>query len=423
MYIIKDKQKKIFLAALLLFIFAQASVHADGYRNTPEGARAIGAFGGHRAFADDANATIHNSANLVDLEAPMIQFNGTFGYGWNKFKGSGFSDKTENSTYAIPGFSAAWPINDRFAVGLATYVPFGRSVNWGSQDGLATAGYPYSGKMTVVDITPNIAFRLCDSLSIGLGLDIYQGEVEQSQSTYPPVYVDTPLGPFSAGNAKAHSRLTGDGSAVGWNAAATWKITGRQRLAATYRAPFSINYKGHNEYSVSGNGIPGFPEQTGRSDIDAEIEYPGIAALAYGFEFTDTLRAEFNIEWMEFSVYQNLTVNDSTFGSITSPQKLEDTWTFGVGGEWNFATNWAARSGFMYLDNPTPDETYSTLGPDEDQGVISFGLGYETEHHAIDVGYAVGLFGGRTVTGSANSPDGKYDYNLHLLSLSYGYKF
>ncbi len=419
MYIIKDKQKKILLAALLLFIFAQASVHADGYRNTPEGARAIGAFGGHRAFADDANATIHNSANLVDLEAPMIQINTALGYGSNKFSGSGFSDKTENSMYAIPGFSAAWPINDRFAVGLATYVPFGRSVNWGSQDGFATAGYPYSGKMTVVDITPNIAFRLCDSLSIGLGLDIYQGEVEQNQFTHKPVY----YGPYYLGTVTAHSRLTGDGSAVGWNAATTWKITDRQRLAATYRAPFSINYKGHNEYSISGLKTAGIPEQTGRSDISAEIKYPSIVGLAYGVEFTDTLRAEFNAEWMEFSVYQNLTVNDSTFGSITSPQKLGNTWTFGLGGEWDFATNWTARSGFMYLDNPTPDETYSTLGPDEDQGVISFGLGYETEHHAIDVGYAVGLFGGRTVTGSANSPDGKYDYNLHLLSLSYGYKF
>jgi long-chain fatty acid transport protein len=412
-------KKQTLLTTLLLFIFAQASVLADGYRNTPEGARAVGAFGGHRAFADDANATIHNSANLVDLNAPMIQINGTFGYGWNKFKGSGFSDKTENSTYAIPGFSAAFPINDRIAIGLAAYVPFGRSANWGSKDGFATVGYPYSGKMTVADLTPNISVRLCDSLSIGLGLDIYQGEVEQNQFMYNPIY----YGPYYLGTITSHSRLTGDGSTVGWNAAATWKITDRQRLAATYRAPFSINYKGHNEYSVSGGEMFGIPDQNDRSDINAEIEYPGIAALAYGFEFTDTLRAEFNVEWMEFSVYQNLTINDSAFGSIISPQKLEDTWTFGVGGEWDFATNWTARSGFMYLENPTPDETYGTLGPDENQGVISFGLGYENDHHAIDIGYAYGLFGGRTVTGSANSPDGKYDYNLHLLSLSYGYKF
>ncbi len=405
MYVINRKQTLI----ALLFIFAQTSLFADGYRNSPEGARAIGAFGGHRAFADDANATIHNSANLVDLEAPMIQLNTTLGYGWNQFKAPGVSEKTENSFFAIPGFSAAVPFQDgRFAVGLATYVPYGRSVRWKDDGFFASMGYPYSGHMTVVDFTPNIAVRLCDSLSIGIGADLYQGEVEQKQFLYTP----TPFGIITT-----HSKLTGDGSAVGWNCSATWKITQRQRLAATYRAPFAINYKGHNTYSMEGETVL-------RSDVAAEIEYPGIAALAYGVEFTDTLRAEFNIEWLEFSVYQNLTVHDSASPApIIAPQKLDDTWTFGVGGEWDFATNWTARSGFMYLENPTPDETYSPIGPDEDQGVISFGLGYETGHHAVDVGYACGLFGGRTVTGSANSPDGKYDYNVHLLSLSYGYKF
>ncbi len=77
----------------------------------------------------------------------------------------------------------------------------------------------------------------------------------------------------------------------------------------------------------------------------------------------------------------------------------------------------------MYLQNPTPDSTYSPLGPDEDQTVLSFGLGYENEKHAFDIGYAYGFFNGRSVTGSSNSPDGDYDYNVHLLSLSYGYKF
>jgi hypothetical protein len=39
------------------------------------------------------------------------------------------------------------------------------------------------------------------------------------------------------------------------------------------------------------------------------------------------------------------------------------------------------------------------------------------------VGYAYGLFDGRDISGSVSSPDGNYDYLVHLLSLSYGYKF
>ena len=77
----------------------------------------------------------------------------------------------------------------------------------------------------------------------------------------------------------------------------------------------------------------------------------------------------------------------------------------------------------MHLENPTPDEAYSPLGPDEDQEVVSVGLGYAAGRHSIDVAYALGLFDGRDIAGSVNSPDGSYDYESQLLSFSYGCKF
>jgi long-subunit fatty acid transport protein len=191
-------------------------------------------------------------------------------------------------------------------------------------------------------------------------------------------------------------------------------MTKRQRLAVTYRSPVDIVYHGKND-------VTGF----GKSDVSGQIEYPTIVGLAYGFEFTDTLRAEANVEWLEFSVYDHLTVKDKgVLGTSTTQQNLKDTWTAGIGAEWDFKPRWTFRSGFMYLQNPTPEKTYGPLGPDENQGVISFGLGYEIDHHAIDLGYAYGLFDGRSISGNNNpAHNGDYDYNVHLLSLSYGYKF
>lgn len=392
-------------------VMSSLTLLADGYRNPPEGARAIGTFGGHRAFADDANATIHNSANLVDLEQPMMQFNTVFGYGTTEFSRSGVSEKTKNPFFYIPGFSAATPLKEgKYAVGIASYIAYGRSVEWEDSSYFATTpiapvpgapGCPYAGRMTVADITPNVAMRINDSLSIGVGADLYYGMVNQ---WYYPV----------PGAIK--SKLSADGQAIGWNAAITWKMTDRQRLSATYRSPFTIKYKGNNDYS----GI-----MNGQSDIDAKIEYPTIVGLAYGIELTDTLKAEVNGEWLEFSQYKNLTINDSNpLFAGTVPQNLKDTWTVGTGLSWKFKPQWTLRSGVMYLKNPTPNETYGPLGPDEDQGVISLGLGYENEHHAVDIGYAYGIFGGRQVSGNQYpSVDGNYDYNVHLLALSYGYKF
>ena len=404
-----NKYSTPFLFIILALVFTQVAA-GDGFRNVQEGAAAVGTFGGYRAFANDANATIHNSANLVDLEQPTLQINAVFGYGENKYSGTFGKDKTENPFYAIPGFSVAAPLKEgKYAVGFSSYVPYGRSVQWGSDGFFAQNGVPFEGRMAVFDFTPNIAIRLNDSVSIGIGADIYYGEVEQEQFLFGFGGLGLPDG--------TRTKLTGDGTAIGWNAAITWKMTDKQRLAATYRSPFSIEYKGDSEYSLGGTTFL-------KGDVNAEIEYPTVVALAYGLELTDTLRTEFNVEWLEFSTYQNLIINDSALPfPVSSAQDLSDTWTFGIGGEWDFATNWTARAGYQYLQNPTPDSTYSPLGPDEDQGVISFGLGHENEKHMIDLGYAVGLFGGRSVTGSSNSPDGDYDYSLQVISLSYGYKF
>ncbi len=386
----------VFITTLL----TSSVLFADGYRNAPEGARAIGAFGGHRAFADDANANIHNSANLVDLEQPMVQYNALFGYGRTTFKKTGVSEQTDTPFFAIPGFSAAMPFNDgKYAIGLSSYIAYGRSVEWKDTGYFAASGLSYAGSMTVADVTPNFAMRLNDSLSIGIGADLYYGAVKQWTYIGPGV----------------KSKLTADGTAIGWNASMTWKMTEKQRLAATYRSPFKIKYTGNDE--ITGGT---------KSDVDATIEYPTIIGLAYGIQLTDTLKIEADGEWLDFSQYQQLKINDPAVPWPTIPQNLKETWTAGLGASWNFMPKWTFRSGFMYLRNPTPDYTYGPLSPDTNQGVISVGLGYETEHHAIDLGYAYGLFlGGRSVTGNQypSLVDGHYDYQVQLLSLSYGYKF
>lgn len=369
---------------------------ADGFRNPPEGARAVGMFGGYRAFADDANAVIHNSANLVDLQQPMMQVNTTVGYGKSEFQSAAGSDQTENPFFTIPGFSAAAPFKEgKYAVGLATYIPYGRSVDWGKNDYLAKIGAPFYAKMMVADFTPNFSARITDTFSVGIGADFYYSEVEQHQFIAPGL-----------------SKLTADGTAVGWNTAATWKMTEKQRLAATYRSPFKVDYSGDNDI----NGT--------KSPADATIEFPTIVGLAYGIELTDTLRTEINGEWLDFSEYEALTIkNPGGIGTISVPQKLKDTWTAGLSLEWDFKPQWTLRTGYKYLKNPTPTETYGPLGPDEDQGVVSIGLGYENENHTVDLGYAVGLFDGRNISGSVNSPSGKYDFEVQILALSYGYKF
>ncbi len=387
----------------ILSVGTLAQVHAQGFRNPPEGARAIGAFGGYMTFAEDAHTVIHNPANLMDVEQQTFQLNMLLGYGRNTFNREGIAQqKTRSPAFAIPGISAAIPIDERFAMGFAIHVPYGRSVEWERDGYFASRGLPYAGSMTVIDAAPVLAVRLHQNLSAAVGLNFYNGVVEQDTLIFGQETVGIPDG--------TRSRLDADGRAVGWNAAITVQLPHQQRVAASIRSPFSINFEGDNELEF---GIS--------SSASARIQYPTIVRIGYGIALTDQLLAEINAEWLEFSRYETLTIRDQLFGTEESPVQQQDTWTAGIGLQWNFHPQWTARAGYKYLENPTPDETYTPLTPDEDQGVISAGIGYSQERHYFDVGYAYGIFSGREIP-DTNPAGGKHDYNVHLVSLSYGFR-
>ena len=298
--------------------------------------------------------------------------------------------------------AAAIPINERFAMGFAVYVPYGRSVEWSRDGDFASRGLPYAGSMTVVDVSPALAFQLLDHVSAAVGLNFYSGEVEQDTLLFGLQDQGIPDG--------TRSRLDADGQAVGWNAAVTLLLPRQQRIAASIRSPFSIDYDGDNELEI---GL--------RSRASARIQYPTIVSIGYGIALTDTFIAEINAEWLEFSRYETLRIRDRLFGPIETPVNQKDTWTAGIGLQWQFAPQWTVRAGYKYLENPTPDETYTPLTPDEDQGVVSTGVGFSNERHYVDLGYAYGIFSGRNIP-ETNPAGGKHDYNVHLMSLSYGFR-
>ena len=107
--------------------------------------------------------------------------------------------------------------------------------------------------MSVLDISPTVAWRICDQVSVGLGLDLYYGRMEFREAV-----------PFSDGGSV---RASGDGYAVGANVGVTWQITERQRLALTCRSPFDLRFEGDGT-------APGY-----ESDFGGTFFFPTIVPL------------------------------------------------------------------------------------------------------------------------------------------------
>ena len=385
---------------------------ADGFRNPPDTAAALGKAGNNIVWGDDASSVFYNPAILVDVPSREVQLSALVGYSHVDYHGKLGQTETERPWGLLPAFAVACPLPETdVALGFGVHVPYGRQTRWDAGGPMAYAAPVYS-QMSVTDFSPALAWRVSDSVSVGAGLDLYYGRLQFRQ-----LLPSLPGGRITA---------DADGYAVGGNAGITWDVTSSQRLALTYRSPFDMTFDGDMETS----GIP--PPAVEESDVETTFKFPTIVALGYGIQLTETVRVEAKTEWIQFSRFKTMAIDAGAnrplvglIGLNNTPQDWNDTWTFGIGPDWRFARDWTLRAGYLYLPSPIPDATFAPSALDVDQSVVSVGLGYQRGRHAVDLAYAIGIFNKRSVGPNQNPlyQQGTYEFEGHLVALTYTYAF
>lgn len=405
---------------LLVFIFA-AKLKGEGFRNPPPGTFDLGRAGGRIAQVDDSSAVQQNPANLAGMTNMEAQLTPSVVYiGVNYQSPGGQSARTQEPWKLLPNFFAAVPFADgKAAVGLGITVPYGLSMEWdrnssafnpatGTWTYLGTGGAPYYTKLTTINFNPTLSWKMGDKISVGAGLDAMWSDLEFKQNISPL---------FPSWWAKAY----GDGIGLGANLGLTWQITDRQRLAVTYRSPMKVGYDGDfRQYNSPAGNIS--------SSFNSQIQFPTIVALGYGLQINDKVRVETDLEWIQFSRFQNLPVNVGAnatgIPSQTIAENWKDTFTAGFGGDWKFADHWVLRGGYQFYQSPVPDSTFSPTIPDADQNVITIGIGWKGRHSSLEAAYGLDFYNTRNITTDQNPNfNGKYTFNVHLISFAYHYSF
>jgi len=403
------------------------TVVGEGFRNPPEGAAALGRGGVRFVYADDATAAAHNPANLVELGEPCAAASVTVIDGTKEFTSPLDNRKTESKTpmSVLPGVYASWPLQGGdYAAGLAISSPYGQRTEWekGSIPGLFNA---YDASLRVVNVNPSLAGKVNENLAVGVGIDLLWSDIELNQF----VHADADGIPEGTGKTDA------DGTAVSWNLGASWQATERQRLALTYRMGFDIEYEGDMELA----GIAAL-----KTDFETEINFPSAVGLGYGLQVSDAVYLGVDVEWVENSRYDQaelklntadpalmgaVMANPALAGALSAmptviPQDWDDTWTVGVGVDWQFAPSWTWRCGGSFVESPMRDQTLLPYMAEGDQTFLAAGLGYWGEHGRLDVAYGHGFFDDRDVTDNQTPVyNGTYEFSSDMFAAAYAWQF
>jgi long-chain fatty acid transport protein len=394
----------------LILLLTPAVAYGGGFELNEHGAAATGMVGAFTAKADDPSAIFFNPAGLAHQRGLQLYVGSTIYAGQPSASSMpGESSRDANLLLkALPTIYASYGLPHDVALGIGAFTNYGLSVEWpGDWQGrfLAT-----KASLTSVTINPTVSWRPVEWLAVGAGVDVTPASAELARS------VDLMAG-------EAQVNFKGDDTAVGANAGILLTTPG----SWTAR-PISLGVSYRSRYDFSfGDGaltVAAPPELAGMlhdAKASAVLPIPDALSIGIGAQATDRVFLQAQLDWANWSRFQNLTLNvpSSPIMTTTIPERWNDGYVARGGIEYAYDKT-KLRFGFGYDWNPVPDATLNPFLPDADRWLISGGASVDMSSGIVaELGVMGVLFRSRF----SDLPEFPVQYSnyavLTSLSLSY----
>lgn len=311
-------------------------VLAGAYDNHSVGLKGNSMGTAFTAIADDASAVFYNPAGLVmseenkwqaELYALTIFTN-------FEYETCATCDKCEQVP-VLPGMIIS-KNNGNWAFGCGFYVPF---AGGGSKyKNFHNTGYNIEAGAGFADITSAVSFRLTDKLSIGSGLSIYMGGMENTMCLM---------------DSKAEYALQKfkyeDTAGYGGHMGLMYKASDKISLGLNIRSPVSIKMDGHE--TVIGTSI--IPSYKNKSNIS--FTFPYYFTLGFGYKPHSKITAGFDICYMLWSDMDKIkTRSDGYTNEIKTYYK--NSFVIGLGLDYQVNEKLSLRGGLRFNQGATKDK-------------------------------------------------------------------
>jgi long-chain fatty acid transport protein len=414
--------------AAAVFSALSGSVYASGFDLPDQDAFAVGRGLAVTATADDPSAIFYNPAGLTQLTGNNIRA-GAYAIDLQPQ----YKNPTTGATYGnrdpfggIPQLFYSYSNADHgYSLGLGVYAPAGLSSSWPANTGFRTEGT--QGSVAQYAINPVVAYKLCDSLSIGAGLSANYANVDLRQGILWP---GQPVDQF---------RFQGDGWSMAGNFGILWQPITQLSFGAALQTGTKTDLKGYTTaYNDVATPLPTapyyYPTFSKKTGATADFQFPLKAEGGISYRPTPKWNVEFDADYIDWDSEGTVNIQQSSAFPPLFPRDVplaldwQSSWYYELGVTRYFDCGWHVSAGYIFNENTVPSAHYNPIVADEDRHFFSAGIGWKGKQFDFDIAYQFGYGPDHTVTGSAPSAagqtaDGTYSFISNAVAVSVGWHF
>ncbi|MBE6446702.1 MAG: transporter [Alphaproteobacteria bacterium] len=408
----KKLKKYIYLCLGLL---ATTQANAAGYQLQEYSVTGLGrAFAGQGIMGDDFSALAYNPAGMNFVNQSGFQLGATSVDIRSKVRGES-TDKTgyrrEGKTSprifrVLPSFFGQYKLNDKTTFGMGVYTPFGLATDY-ENDWFGNVHGKYSS-ISVVNFTPAVSYKLADSLSVGLGVNVQYASARLTSSL-----------PAGMGDVDLHDAKD---TAIGYTVGLTYQPVKSTRFGLAYRSKVSHNLKGKNSMTRSG--------MYGEYDVSAKITTPETITFTAAHDLNKKWTLSGTARWTRWNRFDRLTVMQEGAKLNSTNEDWQNTWFFAMGADYKYCKNLTFRFGAGWDTTAIRAQERRTARiPDERRIWTSLGATYMKNNWQLDVGYSHLFIRSNHARGTADPTayptkyNAKYNSASDLLGVQLQYKF
>ncbi|WP_313554506.1 outer membrane protein transport protein [Stutzerimonas nitrititolerans] len=357
-------------------------------------------FAGRSSSADDATTLFGNPAGMSRLKREEVSFGMAAIHAKTDIKNSsasnvglggagtttGSNDGDMVPTTAVPMGYYVKPLDDKWAIGVGIYVPFGLITDY--EGGFQGRYFGDYSEVRVITVQPTVSYRFNEKLSIGFGPTINRidGKLE---SAVPPLM----------GASDSRVKIEGDDTALGFNVGVLYEFTPHTRAGITYRS--KVDYTLEGDTKVTGSDLALGPlgaNAYGKYDASLDLETPESIDVSVTHELNDQWTLYAGAMLTRWSRLESIVVENeglapgrasASFGTIEEEQDWHDTWSYALGAAYKLNKQWTLRTGLAFDQSPTNNTHRSPRIPTGDRTAVSFGLAWNpTDDVTVDLAYS-----------------------------------